>query len=88
MARDDFPFGVVLWLVGEGGRGPKAASRSSSSAFSIGFHRRRPQVGVVHIALRSVGEELAVRPQGAGCWLEEGVLTKADWSEQARRTRQ
>ena len=69
--------------------GPKSrATCCAASSLGIVLQGRRPQVGVVHIALRPVGEKLAVRPRGAGCWLEEGVLTKADWSERARRTRQ
>ena len=74
MAWDDFPFGVVIRPVGEGGRGPEAASRSSSPGFGVGIHRRCPQVGVVNVALCSVGDELAVQSRDAGYGLNEGVL--------------
>ena len=76
MVRGDSSLGVVFRPVGEGGRGPEAASRSSSPAFGVGFHRRCPKVGVVNVALRSVGDELAGRSCNAGCGLNEGVLTQ------------
>ena len=65
-ARGDFPFGVVFRPVGEGGRGPEAANLSSPSAFGVDLHRHRPQVGVIHVALRSVGDELTGRARSAG----------------------
>ena len=76
MARGDFPFGVILRPVGEGGREPEAASRSSSSAFGVGLHRRRPQVGVVDVALRTIGNILVGLSRGADCRLHEGVLVQ------------
>ena len=75
-ARDDLAVGLVLWPVGEGRRGPEAAFRSSSPAFGVGLHRRRPQVGVVDVTLCAVWSELAGRPGGAGRRLDEGILTQ------------
>ena len=77
MARGDFSLGVVVRPVGESGRRPEVACCSSSSLGVI-FQSRRSQIGEVDIALRPVGEELAGRPRGAGWWVEEGILTKAD----------
>ena len=82
VARDNFPFGVVFWPVGEGRRGPEAAFRSPSSAFGVGLHRRRPQVGVIDIALRPVEDELAGRSFNAGCRLNEGILTQRNQKDQ------
>ena len=86
MARGDFSLGVVLRPVGECSRRPEVACCPSSS-LGVVFQSRRPQIGVVDVALRPVGEELAGRPRGAGWWVKEGILTKADWSKQnsARR---
>ena len=76
VARSDFAFGVIVRPVGEGGRGPEVAFCPSSPAFSIGFHRRRLQVGVVNITLCAVGNILAGLSRGAGCRLHEGVLAQ------------
>ena len=81
MARGDFSLGVVVRLVGESGRKPEVACCPSSS-LGIVFQSRRPQIGVVDVALRPVSEELTGRPRGAGWWVEEGILTKANWSKQ------
>src|SRR3954468_8129258 len=62
--------------VGEGGRGPEATFLSFAAPFGVGLHRRRPQVGVVDVALRSIGGELTRRPRGAGRGLEERVLVQ------------
>ena len=74
VARGDVPVSVIIRPVGEGGRGPEAALCSPSSSFGVGLHHRHPQVGVVDIALRSVGDELAGRSRDTGCGLNEGVL--------------
>ena len=66
VARGNFPLGVIIRPVGKGGRGPEASSSSSSSSFGVGLHRRGPQVRVVDVALRSVGDELTGRARGAG----------------------
>ncbi len=53
--------------------GPKSrATCCAASSLGVVLQGRRPQVGVIHVALRSVREEFAVRPHGVGCWLEEG----------------
>ena len=70
MARGDFPR-IIAGPVLEAGFEPRAACFAA-----VVLQGRRPQVGVVDVALRSVGEELALRPCGAGCWLEEGALFK------------
>ena len=59
----------VLWT----GPEPRAAS-----SLGVVFQSRRPQIGVVDVALRPVGDELTGRPRGAGWWVKKGILTKAD----------
>ena len=86
MAGGDFPLGIVVRPVGKSGRRPGAACCSSSS-LGVVLQSRRPQIGVVDVALRPVGKELAGRPRGAGWWMEEGILTKADWSKQTQQER-
>ena len=86
MAGGDFSLGIVVRPVGESGRRPEVACCSSSS-LGVVLQSRRPQIGVVDVALRPVGEELAGRPRGAGWRVEEGILTKADWSKQTRQER-
>ena len=86
MVRGDFSLGVVVRPVGESGRRPEVA-RCSSSSLGVIFQSRCPQIGVVDVALCPVGKELTGRPRGAGWWMEEGILTKADWSKQTRRER-
>ena len=68
----------VLWT------GPEPRATSS---LGVVFQSCRPQIRVVDVALRPVGEELAGRPRGAGWRVEEGILTKADWSKQTRQER-
>ena len=75
MARGDSSLGVVFRPVGEGSRGPEVACRPSSS-LGVVFQSRRPQIGVVDVALRPVGDELTGRPRGAGWWVKKGILTK------------
>ena len=69
MARGDFSR-IIVGPVLEAGSEPRAACFAASSLGVI-LQGRRSQVGVVDVALRSVGEELALRPRGAGCRLEE-----------------
>ena len=75
MAGGDFSLGVVVRPVGESGRRPEVACCSSSS-LGVVLQSRRPQIGVVDVALCSVGEELALWPRGPGCRMEEGTLFK------------
>ena len=77
MARGDSSLGLIFGPVGEGSRGPEVTYRPSSS-LSIVFQSRRPQIGVVDVALRLIGGELTGRPRGAGWWVKKGILTKAD----------
>ena len=78
-----------LQLLGRNGHAGigKGEARGSSSSLGVVLQSRRPQIGVVDIALCPIGEELAGRPRGAGWRVEEGILTKADWSKQTRRER-
>ena len=75
MSRGDFSLGVVFRPVGEGSRRPEVAYCSSSS-LGVVLQSRRPQIGVVDVALRLVGNELTSRPRGAGWWVKKGILTK------------
>ena len=75
MAGGDFSHGIVVRPVGESGRRPEVAYCSSSS-LGVVLQSRRPQIEVVDIALRPIGEELTGRPRGAGWWVEKGILTK------------
>ena len=75
MARGDFSLGVVFRPVGEGSRRPEVACCPSSS-LGVVFQSRRPQIGVVDVALRPVGGELTGRPRGVGWWVKKGILTK------------
>ena len=75
MVRGDFSLGVIVRPVGKSGRRPEVACCSSSS-LGVVFQSRRPQIGVVDVALRLVGDELMGRPRGAGWWVKKGILTK------------
>ena len=75
MAGGDFSLGVVIRPVGESGRRPEVACCSSSS-LGVVFQSRRPQIRVIDVALRQVGDELTGRPRGAGWWVKKGILTK------------
>ena len=77
MVRGASSLGVVFSPVGKGSRGPEVSCRPSSS-LGVVFQSRRPQIGVVDVALRPVGDELTGRPRGAGWWVKKGILTKAD----------
>ena len=76
MARGDSSLGVVFRPVDKGRRGPEVACHPSSS-LGVVFQSRRPQIGVVDVALRPIGDELTGRPRGAGWWVKKGILTKS-----------
>ena len=61
------------------------AASTSGATFStatargvVVFQGGCPQVGVIHITHRSVGEILVGLPCGAGCRLDDGVLLHTD----------
>ena len=63
MVRGDSSLGVVFRPIGKGSRGPEVACRSSSF-LGVFFQSRRPQIGVVDVALRPIGGELTGRLVG------------------------
>ena len=70
---------VVVRPVVEGSSEPGAACFAAGfAATSLGvvIHGGCPQVVVLQVMLRPVGEKSALRARGAGCRLEEGALFK------------
>ena len=83
-ARDDFRL-VIIRPVVEAGSKPGAACFAASC---LGFivHSGRPQVGVLQVMLRPVGEKSAIRPCCPGRRSKERALQRrADWSESAKK---
>ena len=65
VAWDDFRL-VVIWPVVETGSKPGAACFAADFAatrLGVVIHGGRPQVGVLQVMLRPVGEKLAIRPR-------------------------
>ena len=83
-ARDDFRL-VIIWPVIEAGSKPGAACLAASP-HSVVVQSGRPQVGVVQVVRRPVGEILALHPRCPGCRSKEGALSRqTDCSESAKR---
>ena len=60
-------------------RAPSAAEEPeprAASSLGVVFQSRRPQIGVVDVALRTIRDKLAGLSRGAGCRLHEGVLVQ------------
>ena len=87
-ARDDFRL-VVIRLVVEADSKPGAACLGAGLAttrLGVVIHGGRPQVGVLQVMLRPVGEKSAIRPRCPGRRSKERALPRrADWSESAKR---
>ena len=88
VAWDDFRL-VVIWPVVEAGSKPGAACFAAgfaASRFGVVVHGGRPQVGVLQLMLRPVGEKSAIRPRSPGRRSKERALPRrADWSESAKK---
>ena len=83
-ARDDLCL-VIIRPVVEAGSKPGAACLAASP-LDVVVQSGRPQVGVVRVMRRPVGEILALHPRCPGCRSKEGALSRqADWSESAKR---
>ena len=83
-AWDDYRL-VVIRPVVEAGSKPGAACLAASP-HDVVVQSGRPQVGVVQVVRRPVGEILALHPRCPGCRLKEGALSRqTDWSESAKR---
>ena len=84
-AWDDFRL-VVIRPVVEAGSKPGAACFAASRLGAV-VHGGRPQVGVLQVMLRPVGEKSAIRPRCPGCRSKERALQRhADWSESAKKS--
>ena len=88
VAWDDFRL-VVIRPVVEADSKPVAACLAAGLAaarLGVVFHGGRPQVGVLQVMLRPVGEKSAIRPRSPGRRSKERALPRrADWSESAKR---
>jgi len=83
-AWDDFCL-IVIRPVVEAGSKPGAAC-FAASPLGVVVHSGRPQVGVVQVMRRPVGEKLALRPRCPDRRSKEGALPRqTDWSESAKR---
>ena len=82
-AWDDFRL-VVIRPVVETGSKPGAAC-FAATRLGVVIHGGRPQVGVLQVVLRPVGEESALRPRPACRPKERALQRRADWSESAKK---
>ena len=82
-AWDDFRL-VVIPPVVEADSKPGAAC-VAASRLGVVVHGGRPQVGVLQIMLRPVGEKSAIRPRPGRRSKERALPRRADWSESAKK---
>ena len=81
---DDFCL-IVIRPVVETGSKPRAAC-FAASCLGVIVNSGHPQVGVLQVMLRPVGEKLALRPRCPGRRPKERALPRqTDWSESAKR---
>ena len=86
-ARDDFRL-VIIRPVVEAGSKPGAACLAAGFAatrLGVFIHGGRPQVVVLQVMLRPVGEESALRLRTGSRSKERALKMRADWSESAKR---
>ena len=81
-ARDDFRL-VVIRPVVEADSKPGAAS-FPATRLGVFVHGGRPQVVVLQVMLRPVGEKSALRPRLGRRSKERALPRRADWSESAK----
>ena len=86
-AWDDFRL-IVIRPVVEAGSKPGAACFAAcfaASRLGVVVHGSRPQVGVLQVVLRPVGEESALRLRPTCRPKERALPRRADWLESAKK---